>query len=298
MPDLTLREALEAYQTVQMPSRNLSERTRREYSNDLKDLVGYLEELGLTGASGPEKEHLEAYQAELDRRGYAGSTRRRKTASVRSFFSSLKQDGHIDNNVAQTLSLPKAEQKQPRALTEREYKDLVRACAHQTVDAAIIELLLQTGVRRSELSRLTLQDMELPARIQRNPGAVGVLHARAGKGRRDRYVPLNYKACRALKAYLKIRPDIEDDRVFLSKFRKPLGPRAFQNVVKRHLHEAGIEGASLHTLRHTFATHHVAKGTRLRTVQEALGHQDLKTTTMYVSLAREVMNKELQENAL
>lgn len=298
MPDLTLREALEAYQTVHMPSRNFAERTRREYLNDLEDLVGFLERTGLKDVHEVQKRHLEAYQAELDRRGYAASTRRRKTASVRSLSSFLKRDGYVDNNIAETLSVPRAEQKQPRAVTEREYKDLVRACAHQTVDAAIIELLLQTGVRRSELSRLTLQDMELPARIQRNPGAVGVLHARAGKGRRDRYVPLNYKACRALKVYLKIRPDIEDDRVFLSKFRKPLGPRAFQNVVKRHLHEAGIAGASLHTLRHTFATHHVAKGTRVRAVQEALGHQDLKTTTMYVSLAREVMNKELQENAL
>jgi len=64
------------------------------------------------------------------------------------------------------------------------------------------------------------------------------------------------------------------------------------------LDEAGVEQASVHTVRHTFATHHVAKGTSLRTVQEALGHADLKTTSVYVSLAREVMNKELQEHAL
>ena len=69
-------------------------------------------------------------------------------------------------------------------------------------------------------------------------------------------------------------------------------------MVKKYLKEAGIKGASVHTLRHTFGTHHVAKGTSLRTVQEALGHADLKTTSIYVSLAREVMDKEMQEHAL
>jgi integrase/recombinase XerC len=298
MTDLALRDALEAYQSIYMPSRNFAERTRREYLHDLEDLVGFLEKSGLKHSGEVGERHLEAYQAELDRRGYAGSTRRRKTASLRSLLAFLKRGDHVHNNIAEALSLPKAEQKQPRVLSEREYKDLLRACAHQTRDAAIIELLLQTGIRLSELSRLTLQDIELPARIQRNPGTVGVLHVRAGKGRRDRYVALNYKASRALKAYLKIRPGIEGDGLFVSKFRKPLGPRAFQNIVKKYLDEAGIEDASVHTLRHTFATHHVAKGTSLRTVQEALGHQDLKATSAYVSLAREVMNKELQEHAL
>ena len=66
-----------------------------------------------------------------------------------------------------------------------------------------------------------------------------------------------------------------------------------QQVVKKHLAEAGIKGASVHTLRHTFATHHVAQGTSLRTVQEMLGHADLKTTSIYVQLAQEVVRKEL-----
>lgn len=68
--------------------------------------------------------------------------------------------------------------------------------------------------------------------------------------------------------------------------------------MQKYIEETGIEGAPVHSLRHTFGTHHVAKGTSLRTIQEALGHQDLKTTSVYVSLAREVMNQELQEHAL
>jgi len=298
MTDLVLRDALEAYETVYMPSRNLAERTRREYLNDLEDLGEFLERTGLKDVHEVQKRHLEAYQAELDRRGYARSTRRRKTASLRSVFPFLKRDGYINVNIADTPSLAKAEHKQPRVLSEREYKDLLPACAHQTRDAAMIELLLQTGIPLSEPSRLTLRDLGPPARIKRSRDTLRVLRVRAGKGRGDRYVALNYKACRELKACLMVRPEIEDDHLFPSKFRKPLRPRAFQNMVRKYLDEVGIEGASVHTLRHTFATHHVAKGTSLRTVQEERGHQDLKTTSAYVSLAREVMNRELQEHAL
>jgi len=74
--------------------------------------------------------------------------------------------------------------------------------------------------------------------------------------------------------------------------------RAIQHVVKKYLKDASIKGASVHTLRHSFATHHVAQGTSLRTVQEMLGHADLKTTSIYVQLAQEVIKKEVQENAL
>ena len=73
---------------------------------------------------------------------------------------------------------------------------------------------------------------------------------------------------------------MDHDGLFVSKFGTAMGPRAFQYTVKKYLKEAGIKGASVHTLRHTFATHHVAKGTDLRVVQEALGHEDIKTTSI------------------
>ncbi len=199
--DIGLKDPLEAFDAVHMASRNLAERTRREYMNDLTDLVAFLEKLALKRISQVDRRRLEAYQADLDRRGYAGSTRRRRTSSIRSLFGFLKRDGHIERNVAERLIPPNAEQKQPRVLSEREYKDLLRAYAHQTRDGAIIELPPQTGIRLSELSRLTLQGTELPARIQRNLGTVGVLHVRGGKGRRDRYVA---SLCRSAEEPLRV----------------------------------------------------------------------------------------------
>ena len=85
--------------------------------------------------------------AELDRRGYPGTTRRRKTSSIKSFFGFLKQYGYTNNNMAERLIPPEREHKEPRVLSKREYQALLRACSHDIRDAAIIELLLQTGIR-------------------------------------------------------------------------------------------------------------------------------------------------------
>lgn len=298
MTEITLREALNHYCQIYIPSRNFAERTRTEYLNDLKDLVGFFEQLGLIKVKQVNIPSLEQYLAELDRRGYAGSTRKRKYSSLRSLFRFLLSNSLIQEDISQHLPPPHYETKEPRVLSEIEYKQLLRACAYETRDAAIVELLLQTGIRLSELTRLTLDDVELPAQINHDPTNIGIMRILGGKGRKDRTLPLNYKACKALKAYLNIRPKVEMQEIFINKFASPLGSRGVQLLVQKYLREAGIKGAHVHSLRHTFGTQHVAKGTSLRTIQEALGHKDLKTTSIYISLAREVMNKELQEHAL
>jgi site-specific recombinase XerD len=119
------------------------------------------------------------------------------------------------------------------------------------------------------------------------------------KGGKTEYIPLNHKACKAVAAYLVVRPEIAGETaLFISQFKRPISTRAIQNRVMKYLAEADIHGASVHTLRHTMATHHVARGTDLKTVQETLGHADLKTTSIYVSLAKTAQRKALQEHAL
>lgn len=169
---------------------------------------------------------------------------------------------------------------------------------HHPRDLAILELFLQTGIRRLELANLLLTDAELPAKLPRGERAIGALTVRSGKGRKDRTVTLNDPACRALKAWLAVRPQADDPHLLLSKFRRGLGSWGVEDVVAKYLRLAQIEGASVHALRHTFATQHVRKGTELPVVQHALGHQNLATTARYVGLVREQMDKRLQENAL
>lgn len=294
---LALERALALFETVYMASRNLSARTRVEYKTDLAQLAEFLRGRGIGHVEAISLAHLQAFLAHLDARGLTGVTRRRKTASIKALFGFLVTSGLIRHNPARELIPPEREYKEPRFLSAQEYRALLRACAHETRDAAIIELILQTGIRLSEVARLSIYDVELPPRINRDPANTGSLFIQ-GKGRKQRTLPLNYKACRALKAWLAVRPNIPYPALFVTKFREPMGPRAIQRAVEKYLKEAGIAHASVHSLRHTFATHHVARGTDLRTVQEALGHADLKTTSIYVSTAKEAMKRDLQDHAL
>lgn len=295
--DLTWEKALELFETFYMASRNLAPRTRVEYQTDLVQLIDFLNTHAYPGPAEIGLSHLQAFLAELDVRGLTGVTRRRKTASIKAFFGYLTSINLIPRDIAQQLVPPEREYNEPRFLTTQEYQALLRACAHEPRDAAIIELILQTGIRLSEVARLTVDDVELPARINRDPANTGSLYVQ-GKGRKNRTLPLNYKACQALKAWLTIRPDVDHLSLFVTKFHEPVGQRAVERVVEKYVRAAGLHNVSVHTLRHTFATHHVMKGTNLKTVQEALGHADLKTTSIYVSTAKTAMRRELQHNAL
>jgi len=293
----TLEQGLNFFRTVGMPARNYAARTRKEYFNDLVDLVAFLTKRGITKLAQVELPALQSYQAEMDRRGYKASTRQRKTHTIKTWFKFLHQQGMVDDNVARQLIAPRPEKREPRFLSKEEYQRLLRACSHRPRDAAIIELLLQTGMRLSELAGLRLADIELPRRITKAPDNMGSARIRR-KGNKEVTLPLNYKACQALKAWLKVRPNVDHDGLFVTKFKTAIKPRAIQYLVTKYLKEADIEGASVHSIRHTMATHHVAAGTDLKTVQETLGHADLATTAIYVSLAKEAQRQALQENAL
>jgi integrase/recombinase XerD len=293
-----LTDALADYQATYMAFRNMAPRTRIEYGRDLKELIVFLEgSLRLSYPALIQQKHLEYFLAALDHRGLSGASRRRKTAAIRSFFGFLEGHGYVTHNVALRLRPPEREEKEPRVLSEEEYKRLQEACRVHPRDQAIVELFLQTGIRVSELSSLKHSDVTVPARVSSDKAHAGSVLVR-GKGRKERTITLNWKACEALRLYFAVRGDASDDSLFVSKFGRPLGIRAVQDAVGKCFRRAGIQRATVHTLRHTFGTHQVKKGTNLRVVQEAMGHSDLKTTSLYVHLARDQMDEQLQANAL
>lgn len=160
------------------------------------------------------------------------------------------------------------------------------------------EFILQTGVRLSELTTLKVTDVDLPPVITRDVETVGRARVR-GRGRRTRMIPVNWKATAAISAYLEVREaEPGDDHLFVGKHGRGLTPRSVERAIGKCLRRARILGASVHTLRHTFATHHVKKGTRLESVQKMLGHRSLKTTAIYVTLAGDLLDQELQQHAL
>jgi len=299
---LGLWEGLEEFSTVYMPARNYSTRTREEYRRDLEDLIRFLENRGIQSWSVVGLRDLQHYLAELDRRRLKPSSRNRKTYAIKTFFKYLHQAGHLKDDPARALIPPTVPRKERRFLNEQEYQALL-AQVTNIRDRAILELFLQTGIRLSELAGLTLHDVELPRRITRDPESVGLLRVRR-KGAKEVVLPLNWKACEALAAWLKERKGMVGeetgalDALFVSKFRRPLTPRAIRYLVKKYLKRAGIEDASVHTLRHTMATHYLARGGDLKSVQEMLGHESLETTQIYVGLAKKVQRRMVQELAL
>ena len=218
----TLQQGLSFFENVGMPARGLAARTRVEYTNDLTGLIEFLAKRGIARLEQVSLQDLENYQAEMDRRGYAASTRERKTYAIKSFFRFLHHHGMIATNVASKLIPPRPKKPEPRFLSEDEYQRLLRACSHNPRDAAVIEVLLQTGMRLSELARLTIYDVEIPKRINREPDNTGTVRVKRKGGKVDT-IPLNYKACQALAAWLSVRPEVDFATLFVTKFNTPMG---------------------------------------------------------------------------
>jgi site-specific recombinase XerD len=119
----------------------------------------------------------------MDRRGYASSTRNRKTQSIRILFQFLQVQGITQHNIASQLIPPPIQKQEPRFLSEAEYQRLLRAASHNARDAAIIELFLQTGMRLSELAKLQLTDIEIPKRITQDVDNMGLVRIRRKGGK-------------------------------------------------------------------------------------------------------------------
>jgi integrase/recombinase XerC len=237
MDGLLLTNALTEYKDFHLAARSFSLRSRREYVTDLQQLVDYLQGIKVLTVQQVERRHLEGFLAHLDRQALSNTTRRRKLSVLRSFFRFLQESGRRKGNPAQDVIPPALDVSAPRYLTQQEYERLRRAVRHDPRDAALIELLLQTGLRLSEVCGLRLGDVELPDR--RQPGqATGKV--RVWHGRRHRLVSLNTKACEAVRGYLLVRSaDAQDDKLFQSKFRRGMGPRSIEDAVSKYLRGAG-----------------------------------------------------------
>lgn len=216
---LPLDQAFTEYTDVFLAARNLAPKTRVDYTIDVSQLLTFLRDRGITYIRQLDLSHLNAYLAHLDTLELSGYTRRRKVSTIKSFCSFLESMGYVQKDPAKRLIPPKRESTSPRVLTENEYKRLQSVVADQPRDAAIIEVLLQTGIRLSELAGLTLTDIEVPQKISKDADNVGSVLIRRGKGRKNRVIALNYKACLALRSYLHIRPrDSLTQGLFLSNY--------------------------------------------------------------------------------
>jgi len=164
----------------------------------------------------------------------------------------------------------------PKALTRNQAHALIRTVERHGSrrDLAIIEVLRHTGIRVGELARLRLADLSISDRK-------GTLVVRWGKGGKYREVGLNADVRKALSDYLKVRPEVADDHLFVGQRGNGLGVRAIEELVSKYARLAGIPDLTPHVLRHTFAKHLLDAGENLVSVAALMGHSRLDTTAVY-----------------
>lgn len=268
--------------------REASPKTIEAYEGDLVDLYRILksEQLVLTGTHDDLKalrRYLQVLAAPVGGRRIKASSVSRKLAAARSLFKFLTRRGIFQFNAARLLRTPKAEKRLPNVVSERTMADVLAAPQQTDVrprslrDTAIVELLYSSGLRRSELCSIDIQDIDF---------ATGTLRV-TGKGAKTRVVPVGEKARAAVKAYLAERQANASDlrALFLLKNGSRMTPRMVHEVVRKAFeHASDVPRAHPHMLRHTAATHLLDRGADLRAVKDILGHESLRTTQRYTHL--------------
>lgn len=274
--------------------RGLSDNTLSAYR---RDLVRYLRFLGSRSVSEPEqvdgsvvRSFLASISASThgeDERPYRATSVARTLSSVRSFHRFLLREGVVESDPAVGVVQPKLPRPLPHPLTVDEMQRLLDAPDVTTPagqrDRAILELLYGSGLRVSELTGLDVDDLDLEG------GFVRVL----GKGGKEREVPVGRFGRDAVETYLvRARPVFATGRgrgaLFLNQRGGRLTRQSCDRMVRAASQAAGIERhVSLHTLRHSFATHLLEGGADVRVVQELLGHASVATTQIYTLVTRE-----------
>ncbi len=272
--------------------RRLSRNTLEAYRSDLQQFGEFLGRRGVDpmAVTGPD---LAAFVNELasgsegGRKSLAPASLQRKIACLRSFYRHLRREQLLEYDPTAELRAPRSRGRLPKVLTRDEVMRLLAQPTGSSPaairDRALLETMYACGLRASEATDLQLADLRLDA---------GILLAH-GKGSKERLVPIGGKAIESLEPYLeRARPRLvglqDESHVFVNLRGRGLSRQGLYKIVQRHAGSAGLEDRmSPHTLRHTFATHLLAGGCDLRSLQEMLGHADIGTTQIYTHLTAE-----------
>jgi len=282
---LPLPPELERFASHLAGERRASEHTRRAYLSDLSQYAAWLAARRLPVAEATPAA-VRGFLAQAA--GSAGPVSlARKLSTLRSLYHYLVREGLAPANPARGVATPKRPRKLPEVLPEEEVAALVEAPADGKPlalrDRAFLELLYASGLRVSELTGLSLGDLDLAS------GMVRV----TGKRRKERIVPVGRPACETLRRWLGARPALAGgpegtkggDALFLNHRGGRLTARSVARLLEKWVLAAGLpRHVHPHVLRHCFATHLLGNGADLRGIQELLGHSSLSTTQRYTQV--------------
>ncbi len=277
-----LNQSIKSFKS-QLESTGRASATILAYTKDIEQLGQFVKKDGKVTAASITSEDIDNFKIELDSKHYTAKSISRKLNSIKAFFRFLKAQNQVEVNPAASVSHPKYDLKPPRVLTKLEYRALRDACRSDSRISAIVELLLQTGMRISELANLSVPDLDLSG---------NKITIRAYESHPLREIPLNTAAKTSLEAYLAIRPKGGAKNVFITKTGNPFLVRNIRSSIDRFFHLAGIKDAKVNDLRHTFIAQQLMAGTPLVYVSKLAGHKRLSTTEKYLEFISEKSNKE------
>ncbi len=283
-----------------------SAHTVKAYTRDLEEFVAFLGNYYGSEAwsfEGLDRLAIRGYLGHLTRRGLGKRSIARSLSAVRSFYKWMHHAERVEANPARGVATPKQDKYLP-AYLDRAQIDLLFETAQLRAqdgrfesarDLAILELFYSTGMRLSELAGINRADIDLVAQVVKV----------RGKGRKERIVPVGDHAQLALRNYEGKRDELtkrlgartERYAYFLARTGRRIAPRTVQQLVSKFLNAIDEDaGLSVHSLRHTFATHLLDAGADLRAVQELLGHSSISTTQIYTHTSVERL-KEVYKKA-
>jgi len=258
--------------------RGLSAHTVAAYRRDLGQFAEFCRRQNIDEIDRVTRRVYRRYLAHLSTRGYAATSAARKASAIRAFFEDALRRGLVEANPARGVAQPKRPQNLPKAIASRTLAGLLDSLSGESAvdqrDRALIEVLYATGIRVSELAKMTVDAI-----------GEGEFFTVQGKGDKERVVPIGGPARDAVAAWLndgraKLATAASRDALWLGVRGGPLESRGIRRVVRTKL------GTFPHALRHSFATHLLEGGADLRAVQELLGHVELATTQFYTSVTR------------
>ena len=264
-----------------------SKKTIISYEKDLELFNNFLKENKITNINYIDYNTIRKYLSFLHDNKYEASSISRKISTLRTFFKYNLKEKNIKNNPMTLISNPKKEKKLPKYLNYEEMERLLNSIDTSELegirDRLIIELLYSTGIRVSELVNIKIKDIKI------KENQINIL----GKGNKERIVLFGEKAKEMIKIYLNaykefFKGNILNEYLLINKKGKQLSTNKIELIVKDVLRKSALKlNISPHTLRHTFATHMLDSGADLKSVQELLGHENLKTTAIYTHVSNE-----------
>ncbi len=259
----------------------LSANTLTAYGADLTRFFSFLESRGVASVNAVTREHILDYLHMERERGLSVHSVSRHFVSIRVLFRFLYRENYLAHNIVAVMDTPRLWKLLPGTLSEREVDGLLAApvgdSRYAIRDRTLLNLMYATGMRVSEVTQLTLEDLHMDSNYVRC----------LGKGNKVRVIPFGTPTARLLRLYLSdIRPQFVRDpahrHVFLTRCGHGFSRKSVWSLIRVYAYAAGIEKpVSPHTLRHSFASHLLAHGASLRIIQEMLGHADIATTQVY-----------------